>query len=87
MEDLRIVIQDILNRNRRVEAEKAWEVSAARRTSILVLTYGIATIFLWSIRIPFFYLQALVPTLGYFLSTLSLPWIKRRWMKNHESKR
>ncbi len=76
-------IESILERNARVEREKAWEQSFTRRAVILLMTYLIVTLFLWSISIPFFYLQALVPTLGYFLSTLSLPWIKECWMKRH----
>lgn len=74
-------IQSILERNARVEREKAWELSFTRRAVILLMTYAVATFFLWSIHIPFFYLQAFVPTLGYFLSTLSLPWIKNWWMR------
>jgi len=77
------VLHQILERNARVEREKAWELSWTRRSAILLLTYAVAAVFLWSIRIPSFYLQALVPTLGYALSTLSLPWVKKRWMERY----
>jgi hypothetical protein len=75
-------LQSILDRNARVEREKAWEVSWTRRLSIAVLTYVVAVLFLWSIGIPVPYLQAFVPTLGYLLSTVSIPWVKRWWMDN-----
>ncbi len=83
MRDHDAILQDILDRNARVEAEKAWETSLTRRLTILILTYAVTVLFLWSIRIPLPYLQALVPTGGFFLSTLSLPWIKRLWMERH----
>jgi len=81
MDDLRAIQE----RNRRVELEKAWETSLTRRLSIAVTTYVIATAFLWSINVETFYLQALVPTAGYVLSTLSLPWLKNRWMARRRS--
>ncbi len=84
MDDRDAITRNILERNARVEREKAWEVSWTRRLSIFILTYAVAVVFLWSIRIPLPYLQALVPTGGYLLSTLSLPWIKRRWMSRYE---
>ncbi len=73
-------ILSILDRNARVEQEKAWEVSWTRRLTILIMTYAFAVLFLWSIHISLPYIQALVPTLGYLLSTLSIPWVKKWWM-------
>jgi len=83
MENSDAIIRSILERNARVEREKAWEVSWTRRLTILILTYLVVVLFLWSIRIPLPFLQALIPTAGFFLSTLSLPWMKRWWMKRH----
>ena len=68
-------------RNKRVETDKAWEVSWTRKLSILVLTYIFASIALYSIGAENFLLGAIIPTLGYFLSTQSLPFIKKLWMK------
>ena len=75
-------IKLIKERNRRVEADKAWETSFARRALITVATYFIVVIFLYSIEAPRPWLNALVPTVGYVLSTLSLPFIKKYWIKN-----
>jgi hypothetical protein len=80
--DLERRIAAVEARNKRVEAEKAWEVSATRRLSIAATTYVAACIFLSIIGTPNTVLAALVPTGGYLLSTLSLPWIKKRWMQN-----
>ena len=74
-------IEVVEQHNARVEAEKAWETSLTRRASIAGTTYIIACLFLWIIATPNIFLAALVPTGGYLLSTLSLPWIKSKWMK------
>lgn len=76
-------IQSILDRNKRVEAEKAWEVSKTRRAAIALITYLIACLLLWWLGSDQFFLQSLVPVAGYLLSTLSLPWIKRRWIRRY----
>lgn len=81
MENHDAVIESILDRNKRVEAEKAWEVSWTRRLFLALLTYATALLFLWFIEAPLPLLSALVPTGGYVLSTLSLPPLKRWWMR------
>ena len=71
-------------RNARVEAEKAWEVSIFRRMLIAAVTYIIAAAFLMSINSEQPFLSAIIPTIGYVLSTLSLPAIKRWWISHHK---
>jgi len=75
-------ISEIKERNRKVEADKAWETSVFRMVSILILTYLIASWVMYIINVKEYWLNALIPTLGYFLSTLSLPIVKRWWIKN-----
>ncbi len=84
MENLQAEIQALQDRNTRVEAEKAWETSITRKLSIAICTYITALIFLWWLGSSPAYLQALVPTGGYLLSTLSIPWIKEVWMKRRK---
>ncbi len=72
----------IQHRNEKVELDKAWETSFVRRGFIACMTYIIAVWFMWSIGVENHYLNAFVPTGGYILSTLSLPFIKKRWIKN-----
>lgn len=73
-------IQDILERNSRVELDKAWETSKTRRAVIAGITYGIAALFMYRIGVDDYFLNACIPTGGYLLSTLSLPWVKCHWL-------
>lgn len=68
-------------RNARVETDKAWEVSLGRRVFISISTYIVAGIWLNVINDSFPWLKAIVPVAGYLLSTLSLPFIKKWWVK------
>lgn len=77
----------IRERNERVEGDKAWERSGFRVGSIMVVTYIIAAAALYSIGNSAPLLNALIPTIGYFLSTQSLPFIKRHWIANYRSNR
>lgn len=70
-------------RNLRVEADKAWETSWARKLFIAFSTYILAGVWLVIINDSFPWLKAFVPAVGYLLSTFSLPFIKKWWIKNH----
>ena len=74
-------IKKLQARNKRVEADKAWEVSIFRRVLITLVTYVIALLWMWSIDVDRAALSAFIPTGGYVLSTLTLPPIKRWWTK------
>ena len=74
-------IAKIKNRNHRVQADKAWEVSLFRVISIAIITYIIATMVMHLIGVEHSFLQAVIPTLGYILSTQSLPIIKKWWIQ------
>ena len=74
-------IKKIKERNKRVESDKAWEVSITRRFTIAAITYFIVVIFLQQINAPKPWLNALVPTAGYILSTLTVPILKKMWIK------
>jgi hypothetical protein len=76
-------IQALEERNKRVEADKGWETSNERRLMLVVLTYIVMNLFMYTIGVRPPYLSALVPTLGFFLSTLTLTWFKQRWLRRH----
>ena len=80
LEVLEQEINALKERNRRVEGDKAWETSWFRICFIVVITYLITTIVFYFIGVNNFYLNALIPTIGYFLSTLSLPFVKKWWI-------
>ncbi|MBP7806487.1 hypothetical protein KA057_02285 [Candidatus Gracilibacteria bacterium] len=79
MKSLESRIAEIESRNARVENDKAWETSFTRKVSILLMTYSILGIYMILLGIENWYLHALVPTCGYFLSTLALPVIRNMW--------
>ncbi len=76
-------IQLILERNKRVEMDKSWEVSWTRRIFIAVITFVAAFLFLNIIEAPQALLAAFIPTGGYILSTLSLKPLRALWQKFH----
>lgn len=80
LEQINNRLTQIEERNKRVEAEKAWETSLARKVCIIVTTYLITSLVFWIIGIEGVFLNALIPTVAYSLSTLSFPMIKYRWL-------
>jgi preprotein translocase subunit SecF len=74
-------IEKIKERNSRVEIDKAWEVSYTRKIIIAVLTYLVIVLFFISASVANPFLNAIVPTLGFILSTLSLPYFKKIWVE------
>ena len=78
--------KEIKARNRRVEADKAWETSMFRKVLISVFTYLITAIVFYLIGIKDYLASALIPTIGYFLSIQSLPFIKKWWVENRYNK-
>jgi fructose 1,6-bisphosphatase len=79
--DVEAEIKSIKERNARVEADKAWETSTERRALIAAGIYALSAIFLLAINAQNPYLAALVPALGFVLSTLTLPFIKEGWVR------
>lgn len=81
MEALEERVQKIEERNESVELDKAWETSWARRVLIAGFTYIAIGIFLMVIRVDRPWLAAIVPAIGFTLSTLTMPYFKRAWLK------
>lgn len=81
IEQLEQRLKKIESRNHHVEADKAWETSYARKFIIALFTYlAIATYLKFFVGIDP-WINAIVPTIGFLLSTLSLPFIKKYWQK------
>lgn len=81
--DLENRIARIEDRNRRVESDKAWETSWARRLLIAALTYLSVVLFFFIADLPAPWLNSLVPTAAFLLSTATVPFIKKLWLKKH----
>jgi hypothetical protein len=77
-------IEKLEARNKRVEADKAWERSWIRRLSIMLLTYLVVVFYLHFVVHIDPWINALVPVIGYFLSTLTVSLLKKRWLETHK---
>lgn len=72
-------LETLKSRNARVEADKAWETSRTRRLFIAGITYCVAALYMHMAGLGNPLIGACVPTGGYLLSTLSLPFVKNAW--------
>ena len=84
--DIEARLNNIEARNTKVEMDKAWETSWQRKVCITVFTYGIALAWLLVIEEANAWLKAVVPAVGYVLSTLSLTWFRLQWQDKNFSK-
>lgn len=82
IEKLQKEIDEIKVRNRRVEADKAWETSWSRKILIFTLTYIVIVIFFFVAKLPDAFINAVVPSVAFFLSTLTIPLFKKWWLKD-----
>lgn len=74
-------ITKLEQRNARVDLDKKWEVSFARRVLLMLFTYVAVSQYFVAIDISQPYLNAVVPTLAFLLSTLALPYFKQLWIR------
>jgi hypothetical protein len=79
-------VRKIEERNSRVEADKAWETSYTRRMLLFLFTFIAIGFYLQAIAIPYPWLNAIVPAVAFMLSTLTLPFIKKVWLKHVHGK-
>ena len=80
MKDIEKRILAIESRNKKVELDKAWETSNTRKLIIATLTYVVIVLLFFSSDIKNPFVNAIVPTLGFLLSTLSLSFFKKLWL-------
>lgn len=81
MKELEDRIKKIEERNKRVEDDKAWETSSIRKILIIILTYIFAVLYLKIADTTNPYFGAVVPCVGFYLSTQSLKIVKKWWLK------
>jgi hypothetical protein len=80
-------IQKIEERNQRVENDKMWETSWTRRILLAAFTYLAIGLYLRVIEISRPWINAIVPTVGFMISTLTMPLFKKIWLKFMRSKK
>lgn len=87
LKKLKKEVEQIKERNKRVEADKAWERSYFRRFLIVIFTYLAIALYLYAINVQNAWLNAVVPAVAFTLSTLTFPYFKKIWLeyKNIES--
>ena len=74
-------IKKLKKRNTRVEKDKAWETSTFRKIIIAVITYLTIVSFFIVANLPNPFVNAIVPTIGFLLSTLGMPFFRKIWVK------
>jgi hypothetical protein len=80
IETLEARITKLEARNRRVEADKAWETSWTRRLLLMLLTYIVVVFYLRFVVHIDPWINGLVPVIGYTLSTLTINFAKQRFI-------
>lgn len=74
-------IKKIEERNSNVELDKAWETSYSRKILLALFTYIAIALYLNFIVHIDPWINAIVPSVGFLLSTLTLPYFKKLWSK------
>ncbi|OGG73001.1 hypothetical protein A3A38_01145 [Candidatus Kaiserbacteria bacterium RIFCSPLOWO2_01_FULL_53_17] len=75
-------VQRIEDRNRVVEADKAWETSWIRKALLILFTYLAIAAYLWVIEVERPLIHAVVPAVAFMLSTLTMPFFKKLWLQH-----
>lgn len=81
MENIEQRIGALEERNKRVERDKAWETSFARKFLLVLFTYLAVGLYLQAIEVDRPWINAIVPAVGFMISTLTMPFFKSLWLK------
>ena len=79
--NLRLEIKKINERNKRVELNKAWETIFTRKLLIFVLTYLVIVVFFIFAGLEKAFINSIVPAVAFVLSTLTIPFFKKKWLR------
>jgi hypothetical protein len=77
--DLLERIEAIEARNKSVSLDKKWETSWTRKLGIVLSTYFVVLAYLYLIKNDNPWINAIVPPVGFLLSTLALGWLRKYW--------
>lgn len=79
IEEIKFELEKIKQRNKKVELNKAWETSLTRKVIILIFTYIFIGLTFYIIGNPEPWINAIIPTFAFFISTLTLPVLRDIW--------
>lgn len=82
IEEIKSELELIKQRNKRVELNKAWETSLTRKLIIFVFTYILIGLTFVVIGNSEPWINAIIPTFAFFISTLTLPFVREYWQKH-----
>lgn len=77
-------LEKIKERNAKVEADKAWELSNTRRMVVGISIYLLAVVVFLGIKAPDPFVNAIIPAVGFVLSTATFPIFKELWIKSRK---
>lgn len=77
-------LERIKERNAKVEADKAWELSNTRRMVVGISIYLLAVVVFLGIKAPDPFVNAIIPAIGFVLSTATFPIFKELWIKHQK---
>jgi hypothetical protein len=86
-DELRQELLALRARNEHVELNKAWETSWTRRLIVTGVTWFAAWLWLLELGTLYAARQAVIPSVAYLLSTLSLPILKNRWIERRRGRK
>lgn len=81
MDNIEQRVEKLEERNTKVEADKAWETSFTRKGLLVLFTYLAIGLYLQAIEIDRPWINAIVPAIGFMISTLTMPFFKSLWLK------
>ena len=86
IEGLENKIKQIEERNHRVEGDKLWETCWLRKMLILIFTFVFASAYLFVANTTNPFLGAIVPCVGFLLSTITIKPIKKWYLEKKNKK-
>jgi len=84
LQNIQREIEAIKERNKRVEADKAWEVSWTRRILVAFSTYILIVLFMYFANLPSPFANAIVPSAAYIISMSAMPYFKKWWLNRNK---
>jgi hypothetical protein len=82
MPDIEARLVAIELRNSAVARDKAWETSLTRRSLIAFISYIVTGFLLVLLGSNAAWFYALLPVVGYLVSTLTLPYFRKFWQRH-----